>query len=366
MDQSLYIDQVKQYFPGLITRTITRLNDTTGPNANTYLHKRMLRPQLSLDMKWNSLSVANSIVAADVVAMDSSLPLKRRDSIARASGDIPKMGMEMAIREKELTELDYLASQPNTADDLVARLYRDSDRCITGIYERNEFIFLQALSSGVALVPETQNVGTGIRVDYGYLTTNKFGAAVIWSSASTATPLSDLARVKAKASLDGNNITTWMLDQATFNQLIATPEARQIFAASQGLFVSTTTNIPTPTFDQMNAASQARYGFGFQIVERSVRVEKNGVQTAVKPWTAGAVVGLTNTQVGTLAYGRLAEMAHPVENVNYTTVDNFILLSKFRLNRPSLAEITNSQALVLPVIDSVDQIYLIDTTAVQS
>jgi hypothetical protein len=36
------------------------------------------------------------------------------------------------------------------------------------------------------------------------------------------------------------------------------------------------------------------------------------------------------------------------------------------MNTPSLAEFTSSQALVLPVIDGVDSIYLMDSTTVQA
>ena len=62
---------------------------------------------------------------------------------------------------------------------------------------------------------------------------------------------------------------------------------------------------------------------------------------------------------------RLAEQDSPVAGVAYQTVEDFILVSKFRLNRPSLAEITNSQSRVVPVIDGVEDIYLLDTTVTQ-
>jgi hypothetical protein len=61
-----------------------------------------------------------------------------------------------------------------------------------------------------------------------------------------------------------------------------------------------------------------------------VKFEKNGVKTNLKPWTPGAVVGLTSDQVGSLTWGTLAEMEHPVATVNYQTVEDFILVSKYR------------------------------------
>jgi Phage major capsid protein E len=361
MEQSLFINEVTKYFPGVAARVVERINDTKNPLQ--YLHKSMLRKEYSTNLKWESATVSGSIVAADVIAMDSSLPLKKRDSLSRANGDIPKIGMEMAIRERELTELDILAKQPNQATQLLAKLFQDTAKVINGQYETLEYMFLLGLSTGVTVITDTNNVGTGIRIDYGYLDANKFGVAVLWSDTANATPFTDLLAVQEKASADGNVITTFMLDRATFNNLAKSAEAKEMYAAHAAYFGA---SIPVPTFSQINAAAQDRFGFQFQIVERSVRFEKNGVQTALKPWAVGAVVGLTSNQVGTLTYGTLAEVNHPVTGVTYTTVDDFILVSKYRLNRPSLAEFTSSQSLVLPVINGVDSIYLLDALTVQA
>jgi hypothetical protein len=357
MEQSLFLEEVKKFFPGVAARVIDRLNDTSVKKPVTYLHRTMLRKEFSTNLKWESITVNGYSVAADVIAMDSSLPLKKRDSIARANGDIPKIGMEMALREKELTELDILASQPGQTQELLRKLFRDTERVITGQLETLEYMFLLGLSSGVTVIADTNNVGTGIRIDFGYPSGNKFNVTTVWSN-TASTPLTDLAAVQAKATLDGNVITKWMLDRATFNNMAKTTQVKEMYAASTNFFGAT---VPIPTLSQVNSAAKDRYGFEFEIVERSVNFEKNGVRTALKPWVVGAVVGLTTDQVGTLTWGRLAEMNHPVDNVNYTTVNDFILVSKFRLNRPSLSEHTTSQALVLPVISGVDAIYLVDS-----
>lgn len=363
MEQSLFLDEVKKYFPGIAGRVITRLNDTTNlANASRYRFRQLLRPELSTSLRWESITVNGSAVAADIIAMDSSIPLKRRDAIARASGEVPKIAMEMALRERELTELDILASQPGQAQQLLARLFRDTERCITGVYETIEMMFLQGLSTGVAVVPDTQNVGLGVRVDYGYLAANKFGVTTLWSNPA-AKPFTDLARASAKATTDGNIISLWRMDRNTFNNLAKTDEAKQMWAAFNAFPGAA---IPVPTLSQLNQASNDRYGFGFEIIERVVMTERNGNRTPVTPWAAGQVVGTAETQLGTVTYGILAEMNHPVNNVNYTTVESFILLSKYRQNRPSLAEFTSSQALVVPVINAVDSIYTVDSLTVQA
>ncbi|QDK80837.1 hypothetical protein EXU85_20380 [Spirosoma sp. KCTC 42546] len=360
METSLFLQWVAKYLPGITIRIVETLNGTNNPL--TYLHRSMLREDLSVTGKWEAINTANTAIMADVVAMDSSLPLKKRDSISKANGDIPKLGMKLQLNERQLTDLDTLVATGASDQQIVAKLFADTPKVITGVYERCEEMFLRGLSTGVTLIEDTENVGTGIRIDYGYASANKFGVAVLWSSASTATPFDDIQRILDKASADGNTITVCMLDRSAFNNLVNTTQAKQLFAFSQSFVGSA---IPAPSLSQMNSFVSDRYGFTFQIVERSVRYEKNGTQTAVKPWATGAAVFLTSTQVGTLVYAKLAEEGHPVTNVTYQKAGNFILVSKYRKNDP-LAEFTSSQARVVPVISNVDQIYLLDSTTVQS
>ena len=47
--------------------------------------------------------------------------------------------------------------------------------------------------------------------------------------------------------------------------------------------------------------------------------------------------------------------------MKYSTVDSYKLISKYSKNEPSLQEVTSGQALILPVIEDVDQIYMLTT-----
>lgn len=362
MEQSLYFEEVKKYFPGLVARVVNKLNDTTNPL--TYLHRRMLTKQYSYNLKWEALTTLNGgLVAADVIAMDSSIPLKLRDSLSVANGDIPKIAIELALREKQLTELDIIARTPGRSAELIAKIFADTPRVINAQYETLEYMFLQGLSTGITSITDTNNVGTAVRIDYGYISGNKFGVPVVWSNIAS-TPFSDLQnRPQLKATNDGNKIIRYMLDQTTWNNIAKTTEAKNLYASSVGY--SGTASL-VPNFEQLNAAVKAQFGFVFEIVNRSVRFEKNGVRTTLTPWATGAVVGITSENVGSITYGTLAEANRPVSGVTYQTVDDFILVSKFSTNRPSYAEFTNSQSLVLPVIEGVDGIYLVDSATVQA
>jgi hypothetical protein len=364
MEPSLFTAWVAKYFKPLVAKVVEKINGTKS--TQTYEHKKRLRKEYSPTLKWNSINVEGSTVAADVVAMDSPLPLKKRDKISKADGDIPKLGMKLALNERTMTDLEILRNSPSTQEStILQKLFQDTAKAITGVYEILELMFLQALSSGVTLIQDTANVGLGIRVDFGFLTANKFGVTVLWSTAATATPIDDFRRIKAKADADGNVITNVTMDDFAFNNMLKTLEFKQAYAGSIGIAVNTSSVLPRPTGDQARSYILGEFGWTITVINRTVRTERNGVKTNVKPWQEGSVAFTCSDQVGTLTWGTLAEMTHRNKAVTYEVADEFILVSKYHKVDP-LKEYTSSQALALPVINNVDEIYLLDTKTVQA
>lgn len=363
MEPSLFSAWVAKWFKPLVAKIVEKVNGTKTPQ--TYLHKTMLRKEYSPTLKWSSINVDGTTVAADVVAMDSPLPLKKRDTISKADGDIPKLGMKLALNERTMTDLGILKRTQGQESAIVQKLFADTAKAITGIYERLELMFLQALSTGVTIIQDTENVGLGVRVDFGYREENKFGATAVWGA--NGTPITDFNRIKDKAFGDGNNITTVMMDSTAFNNMRKSAEFREAYAGSMDITITETSILPTPNAEKANAFVLSEYGWTIQIVDRSIKLERDGNKTNVKPWADGAVVFLTTTEVGTLTWGTLAEMDpdHQSKGVAYDVADEMILVSKYHKTDP-LKEFTSSQALVLPVINNTDEIYLLDTKTAQA
>lgn len=352
METSLFV-QFAAFFKAIAKDIVERVNGKKTPL--TYLHKEMLTQELSTDLKWQTLNVDGSVVSADVVSMDSALPLKKRDSFGTASGDIPKLGMKASLNEKTMSDIDVLQARNVETKTLVGKIFADTPRVMLGIYEKLEFMFLQALSTGVTLVDDDTNVGTGIRIDFGYLDKNKFGAVKPWSD-SASKPIDDIKRVIKYAKTKGDTPTVLMMDEATFDSLASNQQTREQYAFSQN-FVGT--QIPVPDLEQVNAMMQKRYKLTIIIVDRTVVTERDGVRTVQSPWAANKIVFLESTKVGKLVYGILAEETRQNKAVMYEKADNFILLKKWHSPEP-FAEYTSSQALALPVINNVSSIYLLD------
>lgn len=358
MEPSLFLELVEKYFPRLILATIETINGVEN-NNRPYYFRRFLGRRYSLTGKWEALSIAGTRIMADVVAMDSSLPLKKRPALSSASGEIPKLGMEMALNESDLTNLQLMASSTQFPESqIVQALFRDTTSVIVGQYERLEHMFLEGLSTGAVVVSKSINVGTEIRLDFQYRPDHLFQSSVAWSDPA-ATPLQDLAYMVAKAEVDGRPINTILLDRVTMNNILKSQDAKDLFAQSQGIIQGVEF---APTDAQLNTAVQGKWGYVFEVVVRTTQYQIDGVDTAVQPWAAGQVVGINNENLGDVVWSRLAEMNAPVGGVVYQIADEFILASKYRVNRPSLAEFTSSQSRAIPVISDVQQIYHMDAT----
>ena len=360
MEQSAFVKWVAKYLPGVTVRIVKNLNDTTNPLP--YLHKTLLRPQFSVNGKWETLSQENILVSADYVSMDSDDPLKMRDSMGMASGDIAKMSMKLWLNEKQLTDLDNLIAQGGTDAQISAELFRDTKKVLGGGYELNEGSFLEGFSTGEVMVTDADNVGTGIRLNYNYLDSHKYGVTKALTD-PTYKYWDDVKKIVSQSKTDGNAIQVAYTDSETIDAIASLNQTKELYAFGQN-FVGG--NIPAPDIDQLNALAKKRGGFTFVAIDRTIRKEKNAKRTQVKPWKAGTIIYTSAGQVGLLVYAKLAEQNHPVDGVTYQLVDNFYLVSKYRHNEPQVSEFTKMQARVVPVITNVEEIYSQDTKTIQA
>ena len=76
MVQSQFVEYIRKIFPRLQNVVDTVNGKRNGDNKRTYLHKSMLRKVYSADQKWSNAAVNTTYVAADMVSMNSPLPIK--------------------------------------------------------------------------------------------------------------------------------------------------------------------------------------------------------------------------------------------------------------------------------------------------
>ena len=360
MNESLFLKYVSKFFPKLQT-LIEKINGKRNGQL-TYLHKdtSILRREYAPDNKWESASVNTTFVAADIVAVDSELPIKSRDKIAAANGKLPKIGIQKVLKESDINNINVMEAQGGNAAQIASKLANDAVACDAGLDERNEFNFLFALSNGYVAIQDEDNENALLRLNFNYLDENCFGA-----SEANVPSLEDIKRVITKADGDGNSIQTIWIAKSMFDKLRQTRGAKELVANYKGQSFSNDTNLATPTASVFQEAfADDNNGIQFKVVDRSVITEANGVKKTVKPWNANKIIFACNTMVGALVYGRLAEQTNKVNSVTYSLIDNFKLISKYSLTNP-LREVTSGQAFVAPIIEDVDQIYTLDVSEAQ-
>jgi len=359
MNESLFIEFVAKFFPKL-QPLIEKINGKRNKPLE-YLHKTMLRTEYSADQKWESASINSTYVAADIVSMDSPLPVKKRDVVAHSNGKLPKVGMKKVMKETDINAINIMKARGASFALIATKLTNDAYACSVGIDEKNELNFLTALSDGYVLVQDEDNAGLALRVSFEFLPDNCFGVETIGELT-----LDDIKRVLTKADADGNAISTICIALSTYNKLRGTRGARELVASYMGQTYTAETTLPVPpakTFDE--AFADDNNGVQFLKIDRSVIVEMNGSRKSIKPFNPNKLTFLVDAnEVGALVWGTLAEATNPVGGVVYTTVDGYKLISKYSKTDP-LQEFTAGQALVLPVLENIDQIYSLDITDAQ-
>lgn len=361
MDKSLYFEFTKKNFPALVTSIVEKINEKRQQTL-PYLYKDLLNVTFSADGRWSSVLAEYNRVAADIVSLDSELPLKSRDTLTTAHGDIPKMGLKLYLSEKQMKDIDAMIAQGFPFAQIAQKIFEDTPRVIEAIYERIEDIFLSELSSGVGV--SERNNGTGVRIDVGYLNSNKFGVSSLWASnPTTCTPIDDIQKVIDKSIDDQNIITDLWVDDAWLNGFYKAAQVRAQYAFDSGVSVSNST-VPVLDFDKAAQVIATKWNITLHRVARKVKTEINGKKQSHNPWQQGMGVFTCDAILGDLVWTNVVESTRPVANVQYQTADQFILVSKYSIVDP-LREFTASQAMVIPIINNVDRIYQLDSTQVQ-
>lgn len=367
---SIFQQYIEQFMPMLGLYVKEKVNGKNNREL-TYLHKQRLEPVYSPDQKWEGTSANTRYVAADYVALDSPLPLKKRGSISSSNGKLPKIGLRRPMNETAINNLNIMEGQLNALENgsdaykqkkrqIIKKLADDPTFCSVGIDERNEYAYLYGISNGIVLIEgdenDEQNTGIGMRVNYGYKPEN-----ILHTAEKDTCDGDDFQRVNDKVNADGNTTAVAMISKSLLDKIRKTRWARELAADYKEQVYFDNTKLPVPTVKSFTEAFENEFGYNFLIVNRSIICEKNGKEVPVKPFNPNRVVFLPNADKdGSLVHGTLAEMTHPAENVNYSTIDEYKLISRLRVTEPTFAEITKGQAMVLPVIEDVDAIYILD------
>lgn len=357
--KTMYPELMERYFAPVVQSIDKTINDKKAEEQLLVLS--LFRSEYSPTLTWESVNINSQIVAADVISMNSSLPLKSRDALATASGKIPKLGLKFSLDEETLKLIMMLEQQGRPQKEIAGQILEDTPRVIYGILHQLEILAQQGLSSGLVSVTDKGMQGIGIRLQYKSRATNTMKAPKKWGTAG-CDPVKDLRGLFDQAETDGNAIQLVLLDAGSIDSIRSSEAGRRLIATQRGMYIADPNAAPEPNRSDITEALQREFGAEFRVVKSNIRVQKaDGGVEQVKPWAEGAVVGIPNKgSAGRLFHTSVVEESRPVAGVLYEKAQDFILVSKYSKNDP-FAEFTAGQAMAFPVLDNVDGIYRLNT-----
>lgn len=353
MQKSLFSEFLGKTFGPLLQRFYEKLNGKK--ESPTYLHKVLFPEQYSADGRWGSLTGYGTSVTADIVSLDSSLPLKKRDSIGKVEGRIPKIGMKKTLNENQMDEIELLKAR-GQFDRVRNVLYNDAFKCVEGVEEMKEYLALQAVSTGAIVVADEDKPGIGIRVDFAIDADNQYGVTNTWDN-TAINPLDDIERMIDGARDAGYSLRYIHMGKLKSKEFLKHPKVIE-FYGSYLQFVGS--NIPKPSLAKINEAMNEEFGVTINVIDRTVNFERDGKKTVVDCWNNDMVVGTVDLNLGTMTFTDNMEEKYSAKQVDYTKVGSHILVSKYHDVDP-IREFTSSQARVLPVLQDVDSIFYLNT-----
>lgn len=353
----MYVSLFKKYLLNGLESISKVIEKVVNAKDTHYEFKKYLTPEESIDMTFKSLTASGLVVAADMVAMDSPLSPSRRGSLGAAEGNIEKMGKKYPLNETQLQNLKSLEGRGGKEAAINKILFNDVKSGAKAIFERVEFNFLQALSTGMGTADIENNTGTIARLDFGVPKSHKLGASISWKD-KKAKIINDINRV---LDLSDDGLGFIWLDQATFNLIRSNDQVKEYYSALNNLSRSLIIK-KADLFDFF----QEEFGLTLRVMGRKFLIEKEGKAKSVTPWEAGAVTFTTSDKLGNYFYTVPAEFDNKdtQKGIIYKMVDKFIMISMYRILDPSYSEVTKAQAFVTPVLANGPSTFILNSLEV--
>lgn len=141
------------------------------------------------DLKF-SYNVINKVYTrtASITGFNADAPLRDKDNLSRAFGEVAKVQHGFRIEEEELLRFKNPRNS-SERDQAIQYVYDQTDNLVTGVRDIEEWMRAQAIYNGVLTYNEND---VQLSVDFGIQAGQKLTPSTPWSTYATATPIQDL------------------------------------------------------------------------------------------------------------------------------------------------------------------------------
>lgn len=353
MNASLFIDQIKAVFAPFVSKI-----SEVDPTQEQPLFKTLLTEEESITGDFNETRVSGNIVASDIVALGSPLPLAERPSMGLVSGKIPKVGKKTGLDERQMKTIQYLLATGRDKAEVLKNILNDTVRLVKGQDLRLEQMLYQALSTGIMQTGEDETEGTAVRISF-KRTENEVQSTKGWDK-TDATPITDLYALFDKIEGERKSVGVLYMSKKALNQIRASKEGKGLVRDFLGLAGNTT--LPSPSRKNMIGALEDEFAISVKVIDGKFKVSNSqGTTQTINGFSDEFVVAAPSGKLGRLVYTRLPEEDFPVTGVTYAKSGSYNLVSKFGSTDP-VEEFTAIQAMVIPVLDNTDAIFRLKIT----
>jgi hypothetical protein len=311
-------------------------------------------------------------VMADVTAYNTSAPEKKRKIVTKLQGEIPSIRVSRSMDEIKLKEYNILQSQAGAPYQALLDLVFDDVSFVTeACLARAEWLALQAMSQGYISLTTSNNAGiiTTTNVDFGMAAANKrvlktATATRVWNNGTAAnyTPITDIQALVNDAKSSGLKFKYLIMNYTNWLYFIASTEVmNQVWPYVGPNSVVSSTSVPLPALDQVNAYMRARMLPEIVVLDQSLTFEADGThtQTNTDPWITKYVLFVPDLSIGETLYTPSAEELNKPSQVMQAKKGP-ILVSKWSDVNP-VAEYTKGELNAFPSWPAIDSCWRLNT-----
>lgn len=319
-------------------------------------------PQMTLTYT-SVLGSSRIEAAASVIARGSLSPLRSRQALAKLTGEIPAISEKLPMLENDYRDFLTIQSLP-LADaakkaQLLNLLWNDTKKAGDSAHKRLDIMTLEAVSTGQITITVDNNPDGIVTapLTLGLPAGNKSNAAVAWATSATATPITDIEGVVESARAAGKSFDKVLMSIAVWQNFRKAKEVIDSLVSYNQL----QKGAAVATLDKVNDYMQANMLPTIEIVDENIGIEKDGVITAIKPFSQTNAVFIPAGPLGIIHHALAIEQLKPVAGVSYADY-NKALISKWQENEP-FQEFTKVELNAFPGFERVSDVYLLSTTA---
>jgi hypothetical protein len=278
-------------------------------------------PQMSLTFD-AAIGRDRVAAAASLVDSDAPAPLRSRPKLELYKGKIPAIKEKFRMNQDDMRNLEILRSMPlagGNATALTSFLDKDLQEAAVSGDKRIDLMLLQAISTLHIDVNTTNNPDGVVYGDIDLLSTastQQQGVPVVWSTANSATPITDIDLYLQKNwTARGRSFGRILMSYDLWLKFRATTQVTDLLKSyfnigkTNGTYANTLANIN----DMMTANGWPM----IEVINHVTSIETDGVPAYVKGFNVDNVAFIPSGKIGTLFNAISMEEIHRVQNKTY-------------------------------------------------